>query len=312
MTTAEASQKPDPAVVPAAPISPDGPQISAIAAGCWRLLDWRWGPDEVRAWITQCIDLGITTFDHADIYGDYRVNALFGEALAGDPALARQIQIVTKCNIALRSGARPTNRVKHYNSTAGYIRASVEAQLGDLRIDHIDVLLLHRPDPLLDADEVASAGAELQAAGKVRHLGVSNFGVTQLDLLGSRTPLVTNQVEHSLLHTPPLFDGTFDRCQQLRIRPMLWSPLGGGRLFDDHDPHAEQIRHVAQVMAGDYGVSLATLALAWLLAEPARPIPVVSSSRPSGLSDAAAAVRVVLDRQDWFTLLAASTGSEVP
>lgn len=299
-------------MVASAPISQDGPEVSAIAAGCWRLLEWRWGPGEVRAWIAHCIDLGITTFDHADIYGDYGVNALFGEALAGDPALAHQIQIVTKCNIALRSAARPTHRVKHYDSTAGYIRDSVDAQLRDLRIDHIDILLLHRPDPLLDADEVAMVCEHLREAGKVRHFGVSNFGVTQLDLLSSRTPLVTNQIEHSLLHTAPLFDGTLDRCQQLRIRPMLWSPLGGGRLFDPEDPRATQIRRTAEAMAGDYSVSLATLALAWLLAEPARPIPVVSSSRPSGLSDAASAVGVALDRQDWFTLLAASTGSEVP
>ncbi len=286
--------------------------ISDIAVGCWRLLDWGWGPREVRRWITQCLDLGLTTFDHADIYGNYGVNALFGEALLAEPALRDQIQIVTKCDIALLSDSRPTHRVKHYDTTAGYLAASVDAQLRDLHTDHIDVLLLHRPDPLMDADEVAAVFDGLRAAGKVRAFGVSNFGVTQMDLLASRTRLVTNQVEHSLLHTAPLFDGTFDRCQQLRIRPMLWSPLGGGRLFTEDDPHSAHIRSTAEAIAGDYSVPLATLALAWLLAEPAQPIPVVSSSRPEGLRDAAAATQVTLDRQDWFALLAASTGSEVP
>lgn len=298
--------------VPSRPVCPGGPALSAVASGCWRLADWHYDTSAVADWIRQSIDLGITTFDHADIYGDYQVTRLFGDALRAQPSLRDRIQIVSKANIALPGDARPSHRIQHYDSSAAHLRRSVEQQLRDLHVDHLDVLLLHRPDPLMDADEVAAAFLAMRDAGLVGHLGVSNFTVGQFDLLASRVGLVTNQVEHSLLALGPMYDGTFDRCQELRIRPMLWSPLGGGRLFSSTEPAAVRVREVAGEMAADYGVSLATLALAWLMAEPVGAIPVVSSSRREGLADAAAACGLTLDRQDWFVLLRAATGTEVP
>jgi predicted oxidoreductase len=293
-------------------LADSGPEVSRIAAGCWRLVDWGWGPSEVVDWVEVCLSHGITTFDHADIYGGYRAAALFGRALAGRPDLRDRIEIVTKCDIALVDPARPEHRVKHYDTTAAHLRAAVDGQLTELGVDRLDLLLLHRPDPLLDADEVAAEFEHLRSAGKVAHFGVSNFSPSQYDLLASRTPLVTNQVQHSLLHPDPLFDGTFDHCQQHRVRPMLWSPLGGGALFGGTDQRATRVRAALADLAPGYGVPTATLALAWLLAEPAGPVPLVSSSRPSGMGEAARACEVEVDRQDWFTLLAAATGTEVP
>ena len=288
-----------------------GPEVSRIAAGCWRLVEWGWGEREVIAWVEACLSHGITTFDHADIYGGYGAAALFGRALANRPDLRDRLEVVTKCDIALMDPARPDHRVKHYDSSARHIRATVDQQLTDLGVERIDVLLLHRPDPLMAADEVAATFEQLRLAGKVAFFGVSNLTPANMDLLASRTHLVTNQVEHSLLHPEPLFDGTFDRCQQLRIRPMLWSPLGGGALFSSDDGRAGRVRGALADMAPRYGVTAATLALAWLLREPAGPVPIMSSSRAAGVAEAAAACAVDLDRQDWFTLLAAATGAEV-
>jgi predicted oxidoreductase len=164
----------------------------------------------------------------------------------------------------------------------------------------------------MDADEVAGTFDQLRRAGKVEHFGVSNFTPTQWDLLASRTPLVTNQVQHSLLHLEPLFDGTFDRAQQARVRPMLWSPMGGGQLFRSDDDSTRRLRGALEDLARGYGCSTGALALAWLLREPAGPVPVMSSSRAAGVADAAAAVGVAVDRQDWFLLLEAATGRRVP
>ncbi len=292
-------------------LSKAGPEVSRIAAGCWRLLDWGWGELEVEAWMDVCHNVGITTFDHADIYGDYRVQELFGRVLRRRPDLRNSIQIVTKCDIRAVSDQRPENQVKSYDTSARYIASSVEGALAQLHVDHLDVVLLHRPDPLMDADEVAEVFDTLRKEGKVGHFGVSNFAPSQYDLLASRTPLVTNQVEHSLLHTEPLFDGTFDQCQQARIRPMLWSPMGGGALFRSDDATAKRLRSALQNMALGYGVSVGAMALAWLLREPVGGIPIMSSSRGAGISDAVAACDVALEREDWFILLEAARGEAV-
>ena len=184
--------------------------------------------------VDTCLDAGITTIDHADIYGGYRVEALFGEMLASRPDLRNRIELVTKCGIALVSPARPDHRIKHYNSTPQHIRQSLENSLRNLKVDHIDLLLLHRPDPLLDAGEIAGVLETLVAEGKTRAVGVSNYTPSQFALLQSKLniPLVANQIELSVTHTAPLHDGTLDDCQRLGVLPMAWSPFGGGRLFD--------------------------------------------------------------------------------
>jgi predicted oxidoreductase len=297
-------------------LHPDGPELSRLVWGAWRSLGnpETDTPTKLARLIEGCLELGITSFDHADIYGGYRAEALFGQALRewrGDRA---RIELVTKCGIALVGPERPGHRVHHYDTSAAHIRHALEASLRLLGTDHVDLLLLHRPDPLMDADETARALEHLVRAGKTRAVGVSNHSPAQLDLLQARLPfpLVTNQVELSLLHTAPLIDGTLDQAQSLRMAPMVWSPLGGGRLFDQATPQAQRVGPVLGRIAARHGVGPACLALAWLLRLPSRPLPVIGSGRLDRLRDLAMAERVELDRQSWFELYEASLGHEVP
>ena len=291
---------------------PSAPLMSRIVAGAWRMSDWGWSAQERLRWIEQCVELGVTTFDHADIYGGYTVETLFGEALALAPSLRERLQLVTKCGICLTSSARPAHRIKHYNTSFEHIVASAENSLKTLGTDRLDLLLIHRPDALMDADVVASAFTHLQLQGKVLHFGVSNFSVAQFDVLQSRFPLVTNQIELHPLYLAPLTDGTLDQCQQRRIQPMIWSPLAGGRLITSPDATAIRVREALESVGTRYGVSLATMAFAWLLRHPSRPIPVAGSRRIDAMREAVAALDVKLDVQDWTGIWAAGSGHEVP
>jgi predicted oxidoreductase len=205
-----------------------GPEFSRIVLGWWRLASWDMTPQQRLAFLQQGLELGVTTMDHADIYGDYSCEALFGEALALQPSLRERIELVSKCGIKLVSRHRPKHASHIYDTTRAHIIASAENSLRNLHTDYLDLLLIHRPDPLMDADEVAEAFTQLQASGKVRHFGVSNFTQSQFELLNSRFALVTNQVELSLMQMEALQDGSLDMCQRLRIAPMIWSALGGG------------------------------------------------------------------------------------
>lgn len=298
-------------------LHPEGPTLSRLVWGAWRALDGEATrtPRGLAGVIEACLDLGITSFDHADIYGGYGVESLFGEALQAWRGERERIEIVTKCGIALVKPARPDHRVKHYDTSGEHIRRSVDASLKALRTDYVDLLLLHRPDPLMDAEETARALEALVAAGKVRHLGVSNHTPAQADLLQARLglPLVTNQIEASVLHTAPLADGTFDHAQARRMSPMIWSPLGGGRLFTGEDPQALRLRASLEAAAARLGADgIGPVALAWLLRHPSGPVPVVGSSQPARLKALAAAERLDMDRQTWFEILEASTGRPVP
>lgn len=292
--------------------------FSRLAWGAWRLRDSAdiSGTDDIVRIINASLDLGITTFDHADIYGNYGCEAAFGDALARHPELRDRMEIVTKCDIALVCDAHPEHRIGHYNTTRTHIEKSVEQSLSNLKTDHIDTLLLHRPDPLMIADEVAATFNDLQRAGKVLHFGVSNFAPSQFRLLQSRLdqPLVTNQIECSVLHLDPIFDGTFDLMQELRVHPMVWSPLGGAKLFTDKDdPVAAHLRPVLEEMKVKYGLpGIAEVAIAWLLQLPCAAIPVLGTMKPSRLADAVTACDVTWDRQDWFTVLVAAQGHPVP
>lgn len=275
------------------------------------MAEWGWDAQQRLRWIEQCIELGVTSFDHADVYGDYGVQALFGEALALAPGLRQRMQIVGKCGIQLVTPARAENRIKHYDTSAGHIMRSVDESLRELRTDHLDLLLIHRPDPLLDADEVAGAIATLRDAGKVRHFGASNFTPAQFELLNSRIALVTNQVEWHPLQRSVLTDGTLDQCQRLRVRPMIWSPLAGGALLRSQDAAAVRVRGVLQSLGQRRGVSLASIAFAWLLRHPSRPLPVAGTRRVEALREALDALSVRLDVQEWTEVLQAAMGHEV-
>jgi predicted oxidoreductase len=292
-----------------------GPDVSRLVLGAWRLVGAGLDTGAVRNLVAAAVDLGITTVDHADIYGDYQVETHFGHALRGAPDLKRRLQIVTKCGIKLTSGRRPGHRLKHYDTSRAHITASVDASLHALGVERIDLLLLHRPDPFMDADDTAAALEAVVAAGKVGHVGVSNFGLAQFELLASRLmrPLVTQQIELSLLNPAPFVDGLLDDCQRRRIAPMAWSPLGGGRLFAHGDPAVERVRGALEAVRAQLGAAtIEQVALAWLLAHPARIVPVLGTTRIERLRDAADSIRHRLDRQQWFTLWEAASGHPVP
>jgi len=292
-----------------------GPEFSRLVAGVWRLGEWGMDTRALLGFIHGCLDLGITTFDNADIYGGYTCEGLFGAALAAEPGLRDRLELVTKCGIQLVTSSRPGNRVHHYDTGRDHIVAAAENSLRELQTDRLDLLLIHRPDPLLDADEVAEAFGALWAAGKVRHFGVSNFMPWQFHLLQSRLdfPLVTNQIELSVLALDPLHDGTLDQAQRLRVPPMAWSPLAGGRLFDGGDERAGRVRAALEEVGRELGGAAADqVALAWLLRHPARVLPVLGSGKVERIHAAAMAEGLRLDRQQWFAVWEASAGREVP
>jgi predicted oxidoreductase len=287
-------------------------QLSPVIAGTWRLHEWGLDAPALARWIEGAVDLGVTTFDHADIYGGYTVEALFGQALAHAPALRQRLQIVTKCGIKLHHANRPGHTLKSYDSSGAHITASVHESLRALGTDHIDVLLLHRPDLLAQPAELAATFDALRKAGKVLQFGVSNHSPEQLATLLRRTPLVTHQLEFSPLQMKALADGTLDQCVDLGLRPMLWSPLGGGRLFTGSGAQELRVRAVLQALAQQHGVAPATVAYAWLMQHPSRPLPVVGTRRLDGLAEAMAALQLTLSREDWYRVWQASMGHAVP
>jgi predicted oxidoreductase len=286
-------------------------ELSPIVAGLWRIVDWKLDVQERLRWIEQALELGITSFDHADIYGDYRAESLFGEALKTAPALRQRMQLVTKCGIRMRSAQR-SYRITYYDTSAAYVRAQVEQSLRNLHTEQLDLVLIHRPDYLMDAATLADTFATLTREGKVAHWGVSNHSTSQFSLLHQHQPLVTNQIELSPLELGALDDGTLDQAQQLGLRPMIWSPLAGGRLFTGEDEQAQRVRSEMSAMAERYNISLTTLAFAWVLRHPSRPYPITGTGRIEGLRDAVAALRVQLDLEDWYAIWTASKGHPVP
>ncbi len=266
----------------------------------------------ILALIEGCLELGITTFDLADIYGDYSTEGDFGKALALRPALRDQMQLITKCGIRMMCDARPEHRIKSYDAGAAHIIASVEHSLKEIQTDRIDVLLLHRPDWLSDPDEIAEAFTQLEKAGKVRSFGVSNYTPSQFALLHSRFPLVTNQVEAHLLHLQPFNDGTFDQLLQHKIRPQIWSPVAGGALFQaSEDAQIQRIHKVAKGLMEKYNASMDQILIAWLLRHPSQMMPVIGTTKLSRVEAAVKAQAIQLTRVEWYDLWQASTGHEV-
>ncbi|MGI3183899.1 aldo/keto reductase [Nioella aestuarii] len=287
-------------------------EISRLVYGMWRVADDAdTSPAHVQAKIEACLDQGITTMDQADIYGDYGAEAVMGAALRAAPALRDRIEIVTKCDIIAPIGKYSDKRVKYYDTSAAHITASVEASLTNMATDRIDLLLIHRPDPLMDHHETGAALDALVASGKVRAVGVSNFKLNDWTLLQSamETPLCTNQIEASVLNFAPFIDGDIAWMQERAIRPMAWSPLGGGRLFSDE---GAAVRVVLDRLAAEQGVEATAVAVAWLLAHPAKLAPVMGTNNLSRIRAISDAEKVELDRQTWFEILTAAMGSEVP
>lgn len=287
-------------------IHPSGPEFSRIITGVWR---WHSLTTEgIESLINTSLENGITTFDHADIYGNYSCEELFGKVTANRSSMRGAIQLVTKCGIKLVSDKRPETQIKHYDTTKDHVIRSVENSLRNLKTDYLDLLLLHRPDPLMNPAEVAEAFDALKRSGKVLFFGVSNFTTAQVELLASylHDPLVTNQIEISLFNHQLLVDGTVDTLMKHHISPMAWSPLGGGKFFAD-----SEIQKQLETFAQRYTCSISQLLLAWLLRHPSGIFPILGTTNTSRLTEGAKTLAVQLDRQDWFAMLKLVTGKDV-
>jgi predicted oxidoreductase len=286
-------------------------ELSPVVAGTRRMADWGWPTRQRLRWIEANLDLGITSFDLADIDGGYQVEALFGEALALAPQLRRKMQLVSKCGIRLPSPARLGNTIRHYDTSAAHVRASVEHSLRALRTDALDLLLIQRPDPLLDADELATTFDALRAEGKVRHFGASNFAPSTFAMLHRRCPLVTHQFQLSPLHREPLHDGTLDQCQDLAQRPMAWAPFASGQVFVGQDEASVRVRDCLAALAEETGETWVALLCAWVMRHPSRPHPVIGTRRIEAAHEAIGAVDLRLDAHQWYRLWQAGAGRSV-
>jgi len=290
-------------------------QFSKIVAGVMNWGEWGYdlNPPQVRMLIEQCLELGVTTFDHADIYGDYTTESLFGIATGGGSSLRQKMQLISKCGIKLVTPNRPKNRIKSYDTSKAHILQSTEQSLRNLKTDYLDLLLIHRPSPLMHPEEIAAAFQELLDSGKVRNVGVSNFTPNQFSTLNKLIPLVCNQVELSLLHLIPFLDGTLEQLMASGSLPMAYSPMARGMFFTNSPNEAVQrIRFVAGRLEQKYQTTLDKIVLAFLLKHPSGILPVVGTVKIERIKAALEAFEIELTEEEWFMLWEASMGEEVP
>ena len=288
-------------------------QFSNPIAGCMRWGKWgeNFSTTDYRKMIESCIEIGTTTFDHADIYGHYTTETEFGNALKEDSALRSKIQIISKCGIQMLSENRPLHQIKSYNTSKEHIIQSVENSLQNFGTDYLDVLLIHRPDPLMNPTEIAEAVEQLKQQGKIVQFGVSNFLPHHVNMLQAFTEIEINQIEISIFHLDSFTDGTLDHCIENNILPMAWSPLGGGKLIDENNPRSQNIQATASLLATKYNTGIDEILIAFLLKHPAQIIPVLGTTKIERIKKAQAAKSIPLNSEDWFKLYTASTGKDV-
>jgi len=297
---------------------PNTRSLSQMAYGVWRLSEAAdHSVNANLARIDACLAQGITTFDHADIYGDYSCEDIFGQAIKARPSLKDKIEIVTKTDIMLLSDKWPDTRVKHYDTSPTHVRASVDRSLSRIGVDVIDLLLIHRPDPLMDAHALGECLDALIDSGKLRGVGVSNFMPWDVDLLQSymKHKLQTNQLELSLLNTAPFINGQLAHAQQHGMPVMAWSPLGGGRLHAQASTPGTAAARLApklSALAQAAGTDTTAVAMAWLMHHPVQVLPVMGSNQLERIAVFADAARVPMDRQTWYELYELANGHEVP
>jgi predicted oxidoreductase len=286
--------------------------LSRLVYGMWRLGDDAdTSPAHVQAKIETCLEQGITSMDNADIYGGYMAEEIFGQAMSKAPQLRDQIEIVTKCGIIAPAGRHAASSVKHYDTSRAHITQSVEDSLRLMNIEQIDLLLIHRPDPMMDHEDTGAVLDELVAGGKVVSVGVSNFKHHDFELLQSAmsTQLAVNQIEMSLIANQAFTNGDLAFIQEKGVIPMAWSPLAGGTLFDDNNAALlEALKSIGE----EKGVDAGAVAVAWLLAHPAGILPVMGTNNLSRIKTISHALKVEMNRQRWFTLYELANGHEVP
>ncbi len=294
---------------------------SRLAYGCWRIADRDAAPGSGRRAVLAAVEAGYTIFDHADIYCDGEAEKLFGQVHKESPGLRDRILIATKCGIRKPGDPNPDSPYR-YDFSTDYITRSCEGSLQRLGVETIDLYQLHRPDFLMDPHEVAGAFTKLRQAGKVREFGVSNFKPSQFAALQSACPmrLLVNQIEISLANLSCLDDGTLDQCLAERVTPMAWSPLAGGKLGDgprrilpsQEAYQTDAILAAVDALAQARGTSRTVVALAWLLRHPSRIMPIVGSTDPARIREAAKADAFEVSHEEWYRLFEAARGQRLP
>lgn len=286
-------------------------KYSRIIAGCMSWGHWgkEFSTEEMISQLHLSLEAGITSFDHADIYGDYTTEARFGKAFAQSRVERESIQLISKCGIQYVGNTRD-NRIKHYDYSKDYIIWSAERSLKDLNTDYLDLFLLHRPSPLMDPNEVSDAISQLQEEGKILDFGVSNFTPSQLDLIETKTKISANQIEFSLTQHSAMHNGSLDHMMVNDIQPMCWSPLGS--YFKEKNESNSRIQSVLSNLTEKYGATEDQLLLAWILKHPSKIHPVIGTTNKNRIVGAVQAEQIDLDLQDWFELLVACQGHKVP
>jgi predicted oxidoreductase len=273
--------------------------------------DWgkKFSKSEMIELMYYCLEQGITSFDHADIYGGYTTEADFGKALSETNIPRENIQLITKCGIQYVCENRD-NKIKHYNYSKDYIIWSAETSLKHLKTDYLDLFLLHRPSPLMHPDEVSEAILQLKQQGKIKNFGVSNFTPSQVELISKTCDVSVNQIEFSLTQHQAMYNGTLDQMIAKNITPMAWSPLGS--IYRDDNEQTKRIKKQLSELTESYSATKDQLLLAWTLMHPSKIYPVIGTTTKERIKDAAKASHINLDLEDWFLILEASQGHKVP
>lgn len=283
--------------------------------GHWRLQDWKLNTTELSRLTEEVLDLGLTSIDHADIYGDYSCEAAFGEVLKANPGLRSRMELISKCGIKLISDKFPNRKTKYYDYSKEYIVNQVNQSLKNLKTDYLDTLLLHRPSPFFDAEQVAEAFDILHQSGKVKSFGVSNFLPLEFDQLQQATSfkLSTNQIEISPLCLEHFENQNIPFLQAKKVAPMAWSPLAGGDLFKASDERARRVQQKLSELVEKHGAEgIDQIAFAWLLKHPSGIRPILGTGNKSRIQNALKAQEINLSLEEWFEVYTASTGQDVP
>ena len=289
--------------------------ISRLIHGHWRLLDWNLSDKALLQFTQQLTELGITTFDHADIYGNYACEKKFGDALRLNKKLRENIQLITKCGIQLISDKYPQRKIKYYDYSYDHIVSSVNTSLKNFNTDYIDLFLLHRPSPFFDPEEVAKAFTDLKNSGKVLYFGVSNFTPAQFKLLDSflNEELITNQIEISPFCLEHFENGNINFLQYQQVKPLAWSPTAGGRLFNPSSKKEQRIYDQLQKIAHELKVdSIDKIIYSWLFKHPAKIIPIIGSGKIDRIKNAMESLTIDMSLEQWYKIYTASNGEEVP
>ena len=286
---------------------------SKVVAGVIRWGSWgaKMSPTKMASMISACMEMGVTTFDHADIYGNYTTEREFGDAIILSGVPRDQIQIITKCGIIKPCAEKPGFQISHYNTSKRHIIESAEKSLENLNTDYIDLLMINRPSPVMNYSEMAEAFHYLRESGKVKEFGAVNFSPDQIRAMQKYFPISSNQVEVSMTHLDPLYDGTIDTCITYDMIPMSWSPVGGGAIYT-HTKTGAKLEERLQKNADKYQWTLTDMALLFLLHHPAGILPVINQSKPDKIKEAVDLLDINLTNEQWFEILIAAQGQELP